>query len=150
LTLGKTATQLQSEGGGVALGDVLALAPSLYGRQVSRNITRILPVDRFEIEPAFSPVTGSFEPVLTVGKNLTERLQASVATTFGSQTRNSALLEYQLTPRIVVQGTWTSRTESNAGSFGGDIKFRHQFRRIPCFSLLDLCGDDKDDKGTVK
>ena len=150
LTLGKTAAQLQSEGGGVALGDILALAPSLYGRQVSRNITRILPVDRFEIEPAFSPITGSFEPVLTLGKNLTEQLQASVSTTFGAQTRNAAQLDYRLTPRISLQGTWTSRTESGAGSFGGDIKFRREFRRMPCFSLLGLCADDKGDKGAGK
>jgi hypothetical protein len=45
-------------------------------------------------------------------------------------------LEYQLTPRISVQGLWESETKSEAGAFGGDLKFRYAFRTLIPFSLL--------------
>ncbi len=142
LTLGKTSAQLQRAGGGAAAADILSLAPSLYGRQLSRDITQVLPVDRLQIEPTFSPTTGSFEPRLTIGKDITEQLSATVGSTFGAETRNSAGLEYQLTPSISVQGQWKSQTESQAGTFGGDIKFRHRFRHLPCLSVVGLCPGD--------
>lgn len=139
LTVGKTAAQMQGEGGGVGVGDVLGLAPSLYGRQMGGGITSVLPIDRIEVAPAFSPATGSFEPRLTIGKDLTERFQASVTTTLAARSRNKVLLDYQLTPRLLVEGTWESRTEASEGSFGANVKFRRQFRGLPCVSLWRTC-----------
>jgi hypothetical protein len=43
-------------------------------------------------------------------------------------------LEYQVTRRISLLSTWESRTQSQDEAFGGDVKFRYEFRTLP-FSL---------------
>lgn len=138
LTVGKTMAQLQSEGGGVSASDLASLAPLLYGSQVERGVRRYLPVDRFSLEPGFSRVTGDFEPRVTVGSEISRGLRGTLSTTLAAQTQNRVQLEYQLTPRTLVVGSWESRTENNEGGFGGALKFRFRFRYLP-FSLLPAC-----------
>ena len=135
LTVGKTMAQLQSEGGGVSAADLAQLAPMFYGSQVERGVKRYLPVDRFSLEPGFSRVTGDFEPRVTVGTEIARGLRGTLATTLAAQTQNRVQLEYQLTPRMLVVGSWESRTETTEGGFGGALKFRFRFRYLP-LSLL--------------
>lgn len=136
LTVGKTMNQIESEGGGVGVGDFASLAPLLYGSQLQEGAKQFLPIDRFTVEPGFSRTTGDFEPRVTVGTQLTRRLRGTLATTVAAQTQNSVQLEYQLTPTMLVIGSWESRTETSAGGFGGGVKFRYRFRYPPQFSLL--------------
>lgn len=136
LTMGKTMAQLESEGSGLSAGSLTSLAPALYGSQVQRGVQEFLPIDRFSLEPGFSRVTGEFEPKVTVGSELARNLRGTLSTTVGVQTQNSVTLEYQLTPRTVVVGSWESRTETSAGGFGGGVKFRWRFRYPPRYTLL--------------
>jgi autotransporter translocation and assembly factor TamB len=78
---------------------------------------------------------GSIQPRVTLGKDLTDRLRASVSAAFGVSTEQTAQLEYRLTRRISLVGSWEGQTAVQAGAFGGDVKFRYEFRRLP-FSLL--------------
>ncbi len=135
LATGRATAELEGPRGSLAR-DIVMLAPSLYGRGVTRELKRVLPVDRLEIQPAFSRTTGAFEPRVSVGKDITERLRASVGSTFGVQAKNDVWLEYDLLPWVTLEGSWESRTESSEGAFGGDIKFRREFRRLSGFSLL--------------
>ena len=109
----------------------------------------MLPVDRIEIEPAYSRLTGSTEPKLRIGKDMTSALrrtllgealrgplQASAGSSLGAGREQDVTLEYGLTPTVAVLGSWQSDTESGAGAFGGDIKFRRQFWGLSGFSLL--------------
>lgn len=131
LVLGRTAAQLQQAGGPLPVGDLVALAPVVYGGGGGLGLERYFPVDRLEIQPSYSPATGAFSPVLVVGKNLSERMRALVSTTLGGEARNSVTVEYEITAEILAAGTWQNQTETTEGAFGADLKFRHFFRHLP-------------------
>jgi autotransporter translocation and assembly factor TamB len=132
VTAGKTTAQLQREGGGVSVTDVLALVPT---RPVEQPFENLLRVDSFEITPVADRDTGAIEPRVTIGKNITDRLRAQAATSVGVNAQPRVQVEYRFTRRFSVLGTWGSDTKSEAGAFGGDIKYRYEFRRLP-FTLL--------------
>jgi autotransporter translocation and assembly factor TamB len=132
VALGRT-TREQPRDTGISVGNVLSLLPSEYTGPV-RTLFR---VDRFEVDPAYVRNTGSIEPRVTIGKDLTDRITALASSSFGVDARNTMQLEYRVTGRISLLGTWESASQSQAGAFGGDIKFRYEFRRVP-FSLLGV------------
>jgi hypothetical protein len=136
VTLGRTTAQLQEGGGGISVNDLLVLGAGGFKADVEEGVRETFLVDRFEIEPTFSQATGAFEPRISVGKNLTENLTALVGTTVGAETQYRGELEYQLTRRISLLGSWESETEDQAGAFGGLVKFKYAFRRLPRFGLL--------------
>lgn len=147
LAVGKTVAELQQGGGsGVSVQDLLVLAPKALQGTVEKGFHELLPVDRVEIEPTFSRETGAFEPRITVGKSFTEDLSVLVSTSFGVTPERRVQLEYQLTPRISLLGSWESLTETEAGAFGGEFKFRYEFLRMRRYSLLRalLRGDTLD------
>lgn len=137
VTFGRTVAQLQSQGAGIELNEVLALTagPRAAG-EVEERIFKFFPVDRIEIEPTFSRTTGAPEPRLSIGKELAQGLRALLGTGLGAERRQDLTLEYQLTPRISVQGIWESQSKSEAGAFGGDLKFRYPFRNLTPFSMI--------------
>ena len=139
VALGRT-TREQPRDTGVSVGDVLSLLPREYTGDVSQQVRSLFRVDRFEVDPAYVRNTGTVEPRVTIGKDITDRIRALASTSFGVDARNTMQLEYRVTGRISLLGTWESATQSQAGAFGGDIKFRYEFRRVR-FSLL---GGDSD------
>jgi autotransporter translocation and assembly factor TamB len=136
VTFGRTVAQLQAQGAGIELTEVLSLTAGPRAGEVEERIYELLPVDRIEIQPTFSRTTGTTEPRLSVGKDLAEGLRAVLGSGLGAERQQDVSLEYQLTPRIAVQGVWESQTDSDAGAFGGDLKFRYPFRTFRQFSLL--------------
>jgi autotransporter translocation and assembly factor TamB len=139
VTFGRTVSQLQSQGAGIDLSDVLALTAGPQAGKVEERIHTFFPVDRIEVEPSFSRVSGANEPRLRIAKDLAERLSAVVGTGLGSERRQDVGLEYQVTRRFSLQGVWESQTKSEAGAFGGNLKFHVPFRTLPRFSLLPRC-----------
>lgn len=136
VTFGRTVSQLQSQGAGIELGEVLALTAGPEGGKVEREIHTFLPVDRIEIEPSFSRVNGASEPRLSIAKDLlVDRFSAVIGTGLGSERSQDVGLEYQFTRRFSLQGVWESQTKSEAGAFAANLKFRLPFRATPRFSL---------------
>ena len=131
IAIGRTRSAVGS-GGFSPAGAALALLPK---REAEERIQRWLAVDRFEVSATQARDTGAVEPRVTIGKELSERLYASVWTSVGAQSRQAVQLEYRLTRRVSLLGTWESGTAETAGAFGGDVKFRMEFLRAP-FSLL--------------
>ena len=142
VTFGKTQAQLQHEGGGVSAYDALALLPT---RGVEKRVSQLVGVDRFEIETTQSRNTGAIEPRVTIGKDLTDQIRALASTSFGVEARQSVQLEYRVTRRISLLGSWEAQTAQQAGAFGGDIKFRYEFRTLP----FTLRGGDLGDLAPV-
>ena len=62
-------------------------------------------------------------------------MRASVGSSLGTGRERDVTLEYGLTRSISIEGLWESQTESGAGAFGADVKFRVPFWQTP-FSLL--------------
>ncbi len=132
-TFGKTSAQLQREGSGVSAADALALVPT---GEVEKRVGALVGFDRFEVEAVQSRSTGALEPRVTIGKDLTDRIRALAWTSFGVESRRAVQLEYRLSRSVSLLGSWESDAGSEAGAFGGDVKFRYEFRKVP-FSLLN-------------
>ena len=144
VTFGRTTAQT-SRDSGVGVGDVLGLLPGEYTGDVQQRVRTLFGVDRFEVEPTYMRDTGAIEPRVTIGKDITERLRALASSSFGVDSRNSMQLEYRITRRISLLGTWESRTQQQAGAFGGDVKFRYEFRRLPFWLLSDATSTPQND-----
>ncbi len=136
LATGQTRAEAQASGGGVSAGDLVTLAPGIYGERLQEGVQQFIPLDRIEVEPTLSPTTGTLQPRLSLGKDLTEKLTAEVGSTFGVETYRSLNLRYQLTPRTQVVGLWESATEEQSGAFGGEIRFQYRYIGWPRFSLI--------------
>jgi len=140
VTLGGTTTETQRQTGGVGTADVLALLPSEYVGNVQQRVHNLFGVDRIEVEPAYVPYSGTIEPRVTIGKDITDRIRALASSGFTVDARRMMQLEYRLTRRLSLLGSWEGSTQTEAGAFGGDLKFRYEFRRLP----FSLWSDDKD------
>lgn len=140
ITFGKTLAQLQQGTGGSSMDALIALVTGRAAKHVEGEAETLLPVDRVEIEPAFSSTTGAFEPQVKISKDFSDDLTASVATTLGVDLQRALNLEYRLTDRTSLLGIWESESEGQAGAIGGGVKFRREFRRIPGSSLLGTTG----------
>lgn len=137
ITLGRTTAQLRAGGGGgFSVYDALGIVPRQVSNALTGQAERILPIDRIEFEPTFSPTSGAFQPQLTIGKDLTDNLSASVGQTFGVLSRTRAEVEYRLGPRVSVPVSWESETKQEAGALGAGIKLRYEFWRITRYTLL--------------
>jgi autotransporter translocation and assembly factor TamB len=132
IAFGRTTAQMRQRGGfslSGALGNPMA---TLVGDQAER----VLPIDRIEFEPTFSTTTGAFEPQLTLGKDLTEDLAASVGQTFGVSSRTRVEVKYRLGPRVWALGSWESQTETEAGAWAGGLRTRYEFWRLTPYTLM--------------
>lgn len=109
-------------------GAALALVPK---REAEQRLQQWFAVDRFEVSAAQARGTGTVEPRVTIGKELSERFYASAWTSIGAQSRQAMQLEYRWTRRVSLLGTWESGTAEAAGAFGGDVKFRLELVRSP-------------------
>lgn len=133
VAFGKTGAQMERDSTSVSpTATALALLPT---GAVERRVGAFLGVDRFEVSATQARDTGAIEPRVTVGKNLTDQLSASVWTSFGVQARQALQLEYRWTRRVSLLGSWESQVQSSAGAFGGAVKFRFEYWRMP-FSLM--------------
>ncbi|MBI3785321.1 MAG: translocation/assembly module TamB, partial [Deltaproteobacteria bacterium] len=133
VAFGKTTAQLQRDSTSVSPASALALIPT---GAVSSRVGQLVGVDQFEVTASQARDTGAIEPRVTIGKNLTDQLRALVWTEFGIVARQAVQLEYRVTRRVSLLGSWESETKQSAGAFEGDIKFRFDFRRVP----FSLCG----------
>lgn len=131
VAFGATTDEIMRRPGGGAALNALTLVPNAF----EENIVDLVGIDEFEVRAIEREDAGGVEPQVRVGKRLTNRLKASVATSIGVRNRRWVELEYDLTRRISLLGTWEEETSSEAGAFGGGIKFRYEFRSVP-FSLL--------------
>jgi len=127
---GATGSQPAAEAASIALGPVTG--------PVTEQIGNVFGLDRFAIEPAFSPSQNAFEPRFVVGKSFGDRFSVSVSTTVGTTTEGSALAEFKVLENVYLEGTWESATTTKEGDLGGDVKFRYRYRT---FKDLFSAGD---------
>lgn len=124
LSLGLTSKEFQERGGGApAYG-----AASLLSREVEGKFKDYIGFDRFHIDPYYSKVTGSTEPKLTVGKDLSDDVLVIYSRGLSGTGEQEVQMEYKLYRNFSVLGGWSSFGESEAGDLGADMKFRFEFR----------------------
>ncbi len=130
LSLGVTSESLAGSEGSVGVGTAAGLALGPYKGRVEEGIRGVVGLDKFTIEPSFSPVTKTFEPKFIVGKSFGERLSVSASSNVGASTESSVAAEIKLLENVYLQGGWESSTTSQEGDLGGDLKFRYRYRQF--------------------
>ncbi|HEX2734207.1 MAG TPA: translocation/assembly module TamB domain-containing protein, partial [Polyangiaceae bacterium] len=131
LTVGLTRTELD-QAQSASLGESVALEAlgSLTG--ADEAVTEAIPViDEFRFGSAYSSRTGRTEPTVTVGKRLTERIRAFVTSGISESREVRSNLEWQLNPRVSVEGSYDNVNDistSSLGNLGADVRWRLEFR----------------------
>jgi translocation and assembly module TamB len=130
LTLGLTRTELDraqsaTAGGSVALEALGRLTGA--DEAVKENIPVI---DEFKLGSAYSSRTGRTEPTVTIGKRLAQRIRAYVTSGFTESREVRSNLEWRLSPRVSVEGSYDNRNDISSttlGNLGADVRWRLEF-----------------------
>jgi len=93
--------------------------------------TETIPViDEFKLGSAYSSRTGRTEPTVTIGKRLAQRIRAYVTSGLTDQREVRSNLEWRLSPKVSVEGSYDNVNDissSSLGNLGVDIRWRLEF-----------------------
>ncbi|MFC1854954.1 translocation/assembly module TamB domain-containing protein [Thermodesulfobacteriota bacterium] len=84
--------------------------------------------DKFKIDPYYSETSQSTSARLVVGKDIREDVSVTYTTDIAGIDEQTAEIEYSLSNHFSLTGDWNNQSEDAKGSFGGDLKFRFEFR----------------------
>lgn len=124
ISLGVTSKGMQERGEGASAYG----AASFLTRTMEDKFTDYIGFDRFHIDPYYSKVTGSTEPKLTVGKEITEDTSVIYSRGLSGTGEQEVQMEYKLYRNFSLIGGWSSFGASSEGNAGADIKYRFEFR----------------------
>jgi translocation and assembly module TamB len=130
LTLGMTRAEVdQSQASSLGGTAALEALSSLTGADTA--VRKAVPViDDFRFGSAYSSRTGRTEPTVTIGKRLTSEVRANVTSGLTEDREIRSSVEWKLTPRISVQGSYDNVNDaasSQLGNLGADVRFRLEF-----------------------
>lgn len=84
-------------------------------------------IDDFRLGSAYSSRTGRTEPTITVGKRVTEQVRASVTSGLSDNREVRSNLEWRLTPKLSLQGSYDNvndMSQSSLPNVGVDVRYR--------------------------
>jgi translocation and assembly module TamB len=87
-------------------------------------------IDDFRFGSAYSSRTGRTEATVTLGKRVTDQVRASVTSGLSENREIRSNLEWKLTPRVSVQGSYDNVNDvssSSLGNLGADVRWRLEF-----------------------
>ena len=100
-------------------------------RGADKAVTEAVPlIDDFRFGSAYSSRTGRTEPTVTIGKRLAERVRANVTTGLSESREVRSNVEWRLSPRVSVEGSYDNVNDissSSLGNLGADIRWRLEF-----------------------
>lgn len=124
LTVGQTGGQLKGLEGGVGAGEATSFVTGKLQDVVEERLRSITGLDRFQVDPHVSRITGTVEPRVTVSKRLMgDKMFVTYTSSTGSSEEQIIKLEYFLNRSISLVGIRDER-----GIIGGDVKFRFEFK----------------------
>ncbi|MCL5966642.1 MAG: translocation/assembly module TamB, partial [Deltaproteobacteria bacterium] len=134
LSLGVPAEALAGAEGTVGAGAAASVALGPYKGRVEEEIRGIVGLDKFAVEPVFSPTSKSFESRFTIGKDFGDRFSVSFSTNVGGATPDSAATaEFKVGENVFLEGAWQSSGIQPEGAVGGDVKFRYRYKQFKDF-----------------
>ncbi len=130
LTVGMTSVEAQQLQAGDVGGTALEALSAIAG--VNEEVTNAVRViDEFAITTRYSPVTGRPEPMVTIGKRITDRVRLSAATGLtGEQRTFQTGLEWQVGDQTSFQMLYDNINRESSSSFGNlgvDFHWRLEF-----------------------
>ncbi|MBI5538173.1 MAG: translocation/assembly module TamB [Deltaproteobacteria bacterium] len=130
LTLGVTRAELDQMQAS-NLGETAALEALSTLTGADSAVRGAIPViDDFRLGSAYSSRTGRTEPTVTMGKRVTDRVRASVTSGLSENREVRSNVEWQLTPKTSVLGSYdnvNNVSSSALGNLGADMRFRIEF-----------------------
>jgi translocation and assembly module TamB len=130
LTLGVTRAELDQMQAS-NLGETAALEALSTLTGADSAVKGAIPViDDFRLGSAYSSRTGRTEPTVTMGKRVTDRVRATVTSGLSENREVRSNVEWQLTPRSSVLGSYdnvNNVSSSALGNLGADMRFRIEF-----------------------
>jgi translocation and assembly module TamB len=130
LTVGLTRAELdQAQSASVGESVALEALGTLTG--ADRAVKSAVPIiDEFRFGSSYSSRTGRTEPTVTVGKRLTERVRANVTSGLSESREVRSNVEWRLSPRVSVEGSYDNVNDISSSSFGNlgaDVRWRLEF-----------------------
>ncbi len=130
LTIGMTGAEVAQVQAG-SLGTSAALEALATASGADRAVKNAIPlIDDFRFGSAYSSKTGRTEPQVIVGKHLADAVRASVATSVGQDQELRATVEWRLSQRVGVQGSYDNINDvssSTVGNVGVDLRWHIEF-----------------------
>lgn len=127
LTLGSTAGEMQ-DAQSLTAAEAASFLTGRFQDELEGEVGELLGFDQFQIDPAYSPSSQTTVPRVTVGKAVTRSLYARYSAAIGGETEQDFEVQYSITPRFSLLGTWNDRGSQSQGSLGGEARVRFTFR----------------------
>ena len=130
LTIGLTRAEVdQVQAGSVYASAAFEALGTATG--ADRAVKQAIPViDDFRFGSAYSPATGRSEPQVTIGRRISENVRASVTTGLSEDRELRSNVEWRLSQKLSVQGSYDNITtlgSSSIGNLGLDFRWRVEF-----------------------
>ena len=124
LTVGQLGKQTKGLEGGIGAGTATSFITGKQQDIIEERVRALTGIDRFQVEPYVSKLTGTVEPRVTVSERLIgDKVFVTYTTSIGSTEEQILKVEYLLDRNISLIGT-----RDEKGSVGGDVKFRFEFK----------------------
>ncbi|MEJ2683977.1 MAG: translocation/assembly module TamB domain-containing protein [Candidatus Sulfobium sp.] len=124
LAVGQTGGDLKGLEGGIGAGEATSFVTGKLQDVFEERVKTITGLDRFQIDPYVSKLTGTVEPRVTVSKRLLgDKMFVTYASPVGSSEEQIIKLEYSVSRKISLVGVRDER-----GIVGGDVRFRFEFK----------------------
>ncbi len=130
ITIGLTRAELdQAQSASVGESVALEALGTLTG--ADKAVTDAVPIiDELRFGSAYSSRTGRTEPTITIGKRLAERIRANVTSGVAESREIRSNVEWQLSPRVSVEGSYDNVNDissSSLGNLGADVRWLMEF-----------------------
>jgi len=128
LTIGMTRAEANQIGGSVAGGALLDTLAGIAG--VDETLKQAIPIDDIKLGTNYSVKTGRTEPQIILGKRIGDALRASVISGFGERRDVIANIEWQISQKLFLQGSYDNVNDVSSASLGNiglDLRFRLEF-----------------------
>jgi autotransporter translocation and assembly factor TamB len=124
LAVGQTGTEMKGLEGSLGASEATGFVTGKLQDVLEERVKTITGLDRFQIDPYVSRITGTIEPRVTVSKRLIgDKMYVTYATAVGAKEEQIVKLEYFLTKHMSLVGVRDER-----GIIGGDVMFRFRFK----------------------
>lgn len=130
ITVGLTRAELD-QAQSASVGEAVALEALGTLSGADKAVTDAVPIiDELRFGSAYSSRTGRTEPTVTIGKRLADRIRANVTSGVAESREIRSNVEWQLSPRVSVEGSYDNVNDissSSLGNLGADVRWRMEF-----------------------
>lgn len=131
LTFGLTRAELD-QGLASSVGQTVGLEALSALTGADKAVQKFVPViDEFRFGTGYSSRTGRTQPMVTVGKRITDSVRATVTTGVTAENRDvKSTIEWRLSKGVSVQGSYDNSSDTFGlpiGNLGADLRWRIEF-----------------------